>query len=74
MTTAVNAIQSSSHPGQSDQTGRIQAFVNAEIASFPAGTNLSVNVTAHRDDKSSRTCIVVQVAKLNANGEVLSVP
>ncbi len=71
MTTQVNAVTPSSHPGQADQLTRAQSFIAGEIASFGAAANVSVIAYGHRDATSSTVYIMISPVKLDPNGQVI---
>lgn len=73
MTSGVQALTPSSHPGQADQLSRVQAFIAAEIATF-GSQNVTVIASGHYDASGSTINISIQPSKINSNGEVLSVP
>lgn len=73
MTSQVNALTPSSHPGQDGQLARVQAFIAAEIATFGAA-NVNVLASGHYDGTVSTINIVISPVKLGTNGEILSLP
>lgn len=74
LTTALNALVPSGHPGQDTQLTRAVSTAIGEINAFASAAKLLLIFEIHRDNKVSRMYINVQPVSTTNAGEIEAPP